>query len=298
MPVSENQSPQCENSLRAVIITADDFGFSREVNAAVISTFRYGLLTAASLMAAGAARDEAVSLARAHPDLDVGLHLVVCRGFSILGPERLGSIVDNFGRFRQQPVLAGMKYFFDRRVRSCLRDELRAQIDTHLKLIGYLNHLDGHLNFHVHPVVAAILIELAAEYRIPCIRLPREPLLTTLRLAHDHFPRKMIESIIFKTLSRRMFKLMRTRGIRTTDRLFGLHQTGHMSEAYIIGLIARLPIGTTEIYFHPAQDTGATPPQSAARIETQILKSPRVREALMNAGACLTSFAEIARAPR
>jgi chitin disaccharide deacetylase len=298
MPVSERQGPQRGNSLRAVIITADDFGFSREVNAAVISTFCNGVLTATSLMVAGAARDEAASLALEHPNLDVGLHLVVCRGHSILAPELMGGIVDNFGCFRQQPVLAGMKYFFDRRIRTYLRDELRAQIDAHLKLVGYLNHLDGHLNFHVHPVIAAILIELATEYRIPCIRLPREPLLTALRLAHDHFPRKTIESIIFRTLSRRMLKLMQARGIRTTDRLFGLHQTGHISEAYVIGLIARLPTGTTEIYFHPAEDTGATPPQSAAQIETQILKSPRVREALMDAGACLTSFAEIARAPR
>ncbi|MBV8055104.1 MAG: ChbG/HpnK family deacetylase, partial [Deltaproteobacteria bacterium] len=220
------------------------------------------------------------------------------RGFSVLAPELLNGVVDNFGRFRQQPVLAGMKYFFDRRVRSCLRDELRAQIDTHLKLVGYLNHIDGHLNFHVHPLVAAILIELANEYRIPCIRLPREPLLRTLRLAQDHFPRKMIESIIFRILSQRMFKMMQARGIRTTDQLFGLHQTGHLSEAYVAGLIARLPIGTTEIYFHPAEDMDATPPQSAAQIETQILKSPRVRAALMEADVRLTSFTEIARTPR
>src|SRR5690348_15615500 len=235
-----------DHGARAVIITADDFGLSREVNAAVISTFRNGVLTAASLMVAGAARDEAASLAREHPDLDVGLHLVVCRGFSILDPERLGGIVDYSGRFREQPVLAGMKYFFDRRIRTRLRDELRAQIDTHLKLVGYLNHLDGHLNFHVHPAIAALLIDLAVEYRIPCIRLPREPLLTTLRLAQDHFPRKIIESIIFKALSQRMFKLMHARGIFTTDRLFGLHQTGHVSEAYVVGLVARLAMGTTE----------------------------------------------------
>lgn len=289
----ENQSAGCGRPGRAVIITADDFGFSREVNAAVINTFKHGVLTATSLMVAGAARDEAVSLAHEHPDLDVGLHLVVCRGFSVLAPERLGGIVDALGRFRQQPVTAGLKYFFDRRIRRCLRDEVRAQIDSHLEGVGYLNHVDGHLNFHVHPVIAGILIELASEYRIPYIRLPREPLQTTLRLARDHFARKMIESIIFRTLSRRMFKIMQARGIRTADRLFGLHQTGHVTEAYIIGLIARLPIGTTEIYFHPAEDVGLSPPPAAARTEAQILKSSRVREALMDAGARLTSFAEI-----
>lgn len=294
----KNQSPQRGEAARALIVTADDFGLSREVNAAVINTFRYGVLTATSLMVAGAAHDEAASLAREHPELDVGLHLVVCRGSSVLAPERLRGIVDEFQRFPNQPVIAGMKYFFDRRVRSCLRDELRAQIDSHLELIGCLNHVDGHLNFHVHPAIAAILIELATEYRIPCMRLPREPLLPTLRLASDHLPRKMIESIIFRTLSRWMFKLMQARGIRTTDRLFGLHQTGQMSEAYIIALIARLPIGTTEVYFHPAEDMGGTPPPAAARVEAEILKSSRVREALMDAGVRLTSFAEISRTPR
>ena len=294
MSAAAGQSLPADRPSPSVIITADDFGLSREVNAAVLSTFRDGVLTAASLMVASAARDEAASLAHEHPNLDVGLHLVVCRGSSVLAPERLCGIVDESGRFRQQPVFAGMRYFFDRRLRTYLRDEVRAQIETHLKLVGYLNHLDGHLNFHVHPVIAAILIELVTEYRIPCMRLPREPLLTTLRLARDHFPRKLIESIIFKTLSRRMFKLMHARGIRTTDRLFGLHQTGHVSEAYVAGLIARLPAGTTELYFHPAQGMDASAP-SAAQTETQILKSPRIRDALMSAGARLTSFAEIAR---
>jgi len=293
--IREDQSAAYGKPERAVIITADDFGFSREVNAAVIGTFRHGVLTAASLMVAGAARHEAVTLARELPDLDIGLHLVVCRGLSVLGPKHLDGLVDARGRFPQQPILAGLKYFFDRRVRSCLRDELRAQIDSHLELVGYLHHMDGHLNFQVHPVIAAILIELASEYRIPFIRLPREPLLTTLRLARDHLTRKIIESIIFGTLSRRTFKIMRARGIRTTDRVFGLHQTGHVTEAYIIGLIARLPVGTTEIYFHPAEDVGAVPPPGAGRTEAQILKSSRVRKALVDAGARLINFAEVVR---
>jgi chitin disaccharide deacetylase len=292
---TKNQNASGSKSPRAVIITADDFGLSREVNAAVISTFCCGVLTSTSLMIAGAARDEAVSLAREHPGLDVGLHIVVCGGSSMLPPIRLHGLVDAVGRFGQQPTLTGMRYFFGRRVRSYLRDELRAQVDAHLERVGYLNHLDGHLNFHVHPAVASILVALATEYRIPCIRLPREPVLTSLRLAADHFPQKIIESLIFRTLSQRMFKLMQARGIRTTDRLFGLHQTGHMSEAYVLGVIDHLACGTTEIYFHPAEDIGGDPPLAAAQIEAQILKSARVRERLMAADVRLTSFAEMAK---
>jgi hopanoid biosynthesis associated protein HpnK len=293
--VADSQTQGRVSSKRpTAIITADDFGFSRAVNAAVMSTFGEGVLTAASLMVAGEARDEAAAIAREHRDLDVGLHMVLCRGYSVLDPSRLEGIVDSLGRFRQNPALAGLKYFFDRRVRICLRDELRAQIDSHLKLVGYLNHVDGHLNFHVHPAIATLLIELASEYHIPCIRLPREPVLTTLRLARDHVARKIIESIIFRTLSRRMLKMMKARGIRTSDRLFGLHQTGHLTEAYIIGLIARLPIGMTEIYFHPAQNVGMSQAPTAALKETKILKSKGIREALVRAGVRLTNFAEVA----
>ncbi len=297
MPTTANQKAQCATASRELIITADDFGVSREVNAGVISTFRGGVLTAASLMVAGQARDQAVSLANEHPALDVGLHLVVCRGFSVLPSWQLPGVVDALGRFRQNPTLAGMKYFFDKHVRICLRDELRAQIDTHFKLVGYLNHVDGHLNFHVHPVIATILLELLTEYQIPCIRLPREPLMTTLRLAPDNLPRKVMESVIFRVLSRRTFRLMRTRGIRTTDRLFGLHQTGHMNEAYVLEVIRRLPFGTTELYFHPAENGTDDPRQGPARIEAQILKSTRVREMIIASAARLTTFAEIAKRP-
>lgn len=280
---------------RAVIITADDFGVSREANAGIIRAHREGVLTGASLMVAGAARDEAAALTRDNPALDVGLHLVVCRGTSVLPPERLEGIVDAAGRFGENPVLGGMRYFFSRRIRSLLRDEIRAQIDTHLKLAGYINHIDGHLNFHVHPAIAEMLVDLAAEYRVPCMRLPREAIFTTLVLARDNTPRKLVEAAIFRALSRRARRMMAARGIRTTDWLFGLHQTGNITEDYVAGVIARLRSGLTEFYFHPADDIGATPPPAEARREVAVLTSARIRQAIALADTRLTNFAELAR---
>src|ERR1700728_256228 len=98
---------------RAVIVTADDFGLSREVNAGIIRAHREGVLTATSLMVAAAARDEAAALARENPRLDVGLHLVVCRGQSVLPAGRLAGIVDASGNFLESPVRAGMRYYFN-----------------------------------------------------------------------------------------------------------------------------------------------------------------------------------------
>ncbi|HVB81925.1 MAG TPA: hopanoid biosynthesis-associated protein HpnK [Candidatus Binataceae bacterium] len=281
---------------KSVIFTADDFGASPEVNAGILRAHREGVLRGTSLMVGAPARDAAVAAARECPGLDVGLHLVVCKGQSVLPPARLGALVDAAGRFVDNPVRGGMRYFFRRGLRAKIADECRAQIETHLELVGYLNHIDGHLNFHVHPVICDILLDLAAEYRVPCIRLPREPVFTTLALARDNAPRKLVEAIIFRALSRRARRKMTERGIRSTDWLFGLHQSGNLSERYMLDVIARLGPGLTEIYTHPAADLGGIVPPAAAQREVEILTSPLLPIALKARGARLTNFAELARA--
>ncbi|MGD0072776.1 MAG: hopanoid biosynthesis-associated protein HpnK [Candidatus Binataceae bacterium] len=284
--------------MKALIVNADDFGLSPEVNAGVIRAHREGVLTSASLMVTASACEAAVAAARDLPKLDVGLHLVLCQGSSTMPHTELGGIVDANGRFGDNPTIAGLKYFFDRKLRDKLRAECRAQIERHLKLTGSLNHIDGHLNIHVHPVVADILIDLAAEYHVPCLRLPREPVFTTLALARDHLRRKLVGAVIFRSLSARARRKMAERGIRSTDWLFGLHQSGNFSESYLLGLIARLPEGTTELYFHPAADVGGLPPSPHAQIEVELLTSPGLRAALDAHGVRLTTFAEMAQAPQ
>jgi chitin disaccharide deacetylase len=281
--------------LKRLIVNADDFGLSPEVNAGIIRAHRDGILRSASLMVAEPAARAAADLARDHPALDVGLHAVVCRGRSILDASRLGAAVGESGAFIDSPVGAGMRYYFDRSMRTAMTDELRAQIERHLELVGYLNHIDGHLNFHVHPLFADILVDLAVEYKVSCIRLPRERVMTTLRLRRDHAPRKLVESVIFRTLSRRTRRMMTARGLTSTDALFGLHQSGHLSEDYVVGVLDRIRAGTTELYFPPAADIGGVPPAAAAQLEVEILTSPRVREAIDRNGIELITFADLAK---
>jgi hopanoid biosynthesis associated protein HpnK len=281
--------------LKRLIVNADDFGLSPEVNAGITRAHRDGILRSASLMVAEPAARAAAELARDNPELDVGLHAVVCRGRSMLEGSRLGAAVGASGEFIDSPVAAGMRYFFDRSMRAAMTDELRAQVERHLELVGYLNHIDGHLNFHVHPLFADILVNLAVEYKVPCIRLPRERVMTTLRLRRDNATRKLVESAIFRTLSRRTRRMMTERGLTSTDALFGLHQSGHLSEDYVVGVIDRIRDGTTELYFHPAADIGGIPPSAAAQLEVEILTSQRVHNAIVRNGIELITFADLAK---
>src|SRR6185369_16314769 len=71
-------------SRKQLVVNADDFGFTPDVNEGIVEAHRHGILTATTLMANGAAFEDAVRLAGEHPTLDVGCHLVLVSGRSVL----------------------------------------------------------------------------------------------------------------------------------------------------------------------------------------------------------------------
>ena len=72
---------------KQLVVNADDFGFTTDVNAGIVEAHRYGILTATTMMANGDAFDDAVRLARETPTLDIGCHLVLIGGRSLLNGE-------------------------------------------------------------------------------------------------------------------------------------------------------------------------------------------------------------------
>ena len=79
-------------------------------------------------MPGGDAFEEAVEIAKRNPGLQVGLHLTLVQGRPVLPPEQVPDLVGSDGRFPDNPVIAGMKLFFDPTLRVQLRKEIEAQI--------------------------------------------------------------------------------------------------------------------------------------------------------------------------
>src|SRR5262249_56831666 len=104
-------------ALKRVVVTADDFGLAREVNEAVEAAHRDGILTAASLMVAGPAAQDAIARARRLPRLHVGLHLVLVEGRPVLPAQDLPDLVDADGRFRGDMVRLRIDIFMRASVR-------------------------------------------------------------------------------------------------------------------------------------------------------------------------------------
>ena len=286
---------------RRLVVSGDDFGAAREVNAAIIRAHRSGILTSTSLMVTGEAAGEAVALAKEHPRLAVGLHLVLAQGRAAAPAADIPHLVTAGGAFGDHPVLAGLRYAWEYVARSG-RVELRCEIEAQLAAFASTGlpvaHLDGHLNMHLHPMVLPILLELAPRYGIRAVRLSREDLGAALRYDSRHLARKLFEGVVFRALAGYAGPRLAAAHIVTADRVYGMHQTGHVDERYLLALIGALPSGVSEIYCHPAEVAPAIlaihQPGYDHAAELTALTSARVRTALEAANVQLVSYADLA----
>ena len=285
--------------MRRLVVTGDDFGFSRGVNRAIVEAHEKGVLTSASLMVTGDAWEEAVSLARAHPRLAVGLHLVIVCGRSVLSRAEVPHLVDHAGFFRTSPTRAGLLYQLHPAARAELRREIRAQLERFQQTGLPLDHVDGHLHLHVHPVVVDVLAELAAEFGIPAVRFPSEDFRLALRLDRTKIAAKVAASTVFGLLRRQGARRLRAAGVAVADRVYGLHSTGRVNEGYLARLAPRIGEGWTEIYCHPASPEPGEPlngPPGAGARELAALVSARVRSAIASEDLILTTSREVVAA--
>jgi hopanoid biosynthesis associated protein HpnK len=270
---------------RRLIVNADDFGLSASVNQAVIRAHRDGILTTASLMVNEPGCAEAVKLAKENPKLGVGLHLTLLFGHSALSPEKIPGLVNSHGEFIGNSVQVGMKYFFKRSLREQLRAEIHAQFEKFRATGLPLDHVNGHLHLHLHPVIFKILMGDAATLRITHLRLTRDCLARSRRHSGGHLFYKASHAAIFEFLSGRARKVLGEKKIRHADITFGLLQDSRVDEEYILKLLPELPTGDSELYSHPSLDK--------FKHEFDALVSPRVREQIEKLGIQLIRYQDL-----
>lgn len=270
--------------MKRLIITADDFGLSSGVNRAIEQGWRDGLLTGASIMPGGIAFDEAVDIARRNPALQIGLHLTLVQGRAVLPPAELPDLVDADGFFSDNPVMAGIRYFFDRGLYCQLKRELEAQIKKVLYAGISLTHVDGHLNMHLHPTVFRILVELMPRYGISSFRLAQERLSDNLRNDRERMFGKIIECLIFGFLTGHARPELDRMGIQYASEVKGVLNSGRMTEKYILKIIDGVKEGLTELYFHPGimpdAEVSRLMPDYCHQVELAAITSSLVRQRL------------------
>ncbi|TDY26784.1 hopanoid biosynthesis associated protein HpnK [Paraburkholderia sp. BL6665CI2N2] len=266
---------------RALIVTADDFGLHARVNLAVERAHREGVLSAASLMIGAPAASDAVARARALPRLRVGLHLVLADGDPLAPRAAIAALLDEHGRFGDNMVRDGLRFFFLPHVRKQLAREIRAQFDAFAQTGLTLDHVNTHKHFHLHPTVLGLILEIGREYGMKAMRLPFEanaPL----------WLRPWIAQV--------KARLDRA-GIAHNDYVVGIADSGRMDEAAWLAALADLPNGVGEIYCHPAVagERALSDGMKMYRHEDELraLLSPKVAMAIRAAGVRVGGFGDV-----
>ena len=261
--------------MRKLVVNADDFGFTRDVNRGIVEAHRNGILTATTLMATGAAFDDAVGLARENPALDIGIHLV------LVGEPPFPITITQLMR----AMLLG-------RIR--IYEELRAQVRRILDAGLEPTHLDTHKHTHLLPPVLDAVARLSEEYKIPWVRRPFDfPLTPATRPAIGWVKRATSQAL--GVVRSRFARVLARHGCRSTDHFAGFQITGRYNAAELVQLIRTLPDGSTEFMCHPGicgdELRGArTRLKESRERELQALTSPEVRAALAESGVELVSY--------
>ncbi|MCB1257448.1 MAG: ChbG/HpnK family deacetylase, partial [Microthrixaceae bacterium] len=215
---------------RILIINCDGLGLCHSANVGVYSAIRRGVATSASLMvpcawAAHAAAD-------ATPEDDIGVHLTLTSEYQFY----------KWGPITQAPSLLGGGGGFPRSIADLwdhadvgeVLRELRSQVERAMQWGVDVTHLDSHMqSLPLRPEFFDVYMELAVEFALP-VRLP--PAEAEPRVG---FPfRRLAES----------------ENVLAPDQI--VRHSGIGGRTALMGLLASLPAGVTELYLSPATDSG------------------------------------------
>lgn len=260
--------------MKRLIVNADDLGRSRGVDLGIVAAHERGIVTAATLMANAPGAEHAATVVRAHPGLDVGVHLVLTYARPLSDPALIPSLVEPDGSFPRSPsAILGMARVDEEEALV----EYRAQYAHARGLLGTdPSHLDTHHWVHDEPALEWAIGELACETGAAVRQ-------------HDAAQRERL----------------RARGLRTPDSFCRAFQHGHNVEVAsllkILAAIAEDGARTTELMCHPGEtgDRELLATSSYARerpVELTTLTDPAVRAAVERHGLTLSTFRDLPEA--
>jgi chitin disaccharide deacetylase len=239
-------------SVKRLILTADDFGLSIPVNEAVELAHRKGVLSAASLMIGAPAVDDAVERACKLSSLGVGLHVTLLDGRPVLPPDQIPGLVGPEGRFFSDPFRFGLALYLSPELRRQAGAEINAQFERFRRTGLRMDHVNAHWHFHLHPVVLQLIMVIAPRFGLPPVRSPFEPFVPSFKASRNRAFGRLLSSLFYFAQTWRMRRSLREAGLPSNDHLFGLNDSGTLTEPLLLGLLDHLPDGVSEIYCHPA----------------------------------------------
>lgn len=156
---------------KLLIVHADDAGVSHSTNAAIITAFEKKAINSASIMVPCPWFPEIAAYAKAHPELDWGIHITLTAEWKnykwggVSSSNEIPSLLDKDGYF-----YASVEEFTKHTKPEEVRKEIRAQIRKAMAAGIKLSHLDSHMgSLFGSPELVKIYQELGKEFNLPVL---------------------------------------------------------------------------------------------------------------------------------
>jgi hopanoid biosynthesis associated protein HpnK len=286
--------------MRRLIVNADDFGYTSGVNRAVAETHRARIVTSATLMATGAAFDDAVRIAHSNPGLSVGCHIVLLDGSPLLPASQIPGLITQgkLPAFRQ-----GWGGFSAAALRGALaaqhiEAEATAQIRKLQQAGIRVSHVDTHKHVHIFPQVLQPVLSAAKACNVDAIRNPFEPARLSLLSQDIRLWRRWLGVGLLNAFAGSFRRTVRNAGMISPKGTLGIIATGKLNERLLRSLIEHMPQGTWELVCHPGYDDAQlrglrTKLLESRQKELQILTCPDLPQWLTNQGVDLISYCDL-----
>lgn len=187
-----------------VIVNADDFGISENINHIILEMMSRRRVTSATLMANSPLVGQVIQELHRFPYISFGVHLNLTNFQPLSGyPKDLALLLNAQGEFCHNIE----RVRFTPRLLQAVAHELSLQIE-HLLATGIkISHLDSHHHVHTLPPLFPVLKYLQRKYRIRKVRITR----------NFHSPGKQYTGLLLKKKQLYNFALKYLFRTKTTD---------------------------------------------------------------------------------
>jgi predicted glycoside hydrolase/deacetylase ChbG (UPF0249 family) len=240
---------------RLAIIGADDLGLCDSVNTAVLELADAGQISSTSLLVTGTGATSAIEAAVAGR-IACGIHITLNSDFDVAPVKSISTLDSGSSLLDESGCLSlDVNRFASHARAEEVEQEAVAQIELAQARGITISHLDSHEGtLQLNEQFVPLYLSLAARFRLP-LRMGSPALLKELGLSVDWLNRA------------------RELGLHFPDNLVYIplyaFPTVAEKEAHLEQVVAVMPPGVTEFYFHPSHDT-----ESARRL---LPSSPQAR---------------------
>ncbi len=160
---------------KRLIVNADDFGYSEEINKGIIEAIEFGLVKNTTIMLNRPGTDQAIEYVK-KKNVSYGLHLNLDEFFYI--DHELGKITD------YKDPLVDLKL---------IEIKIRKEIEQMNNMGATVRHLDSHHHAHLLPGILPLVVKLCKEYNIKSIRFYKDVYMKYWNFDPEHMKRKIKE---------------------------------------------------------------------------------------------------------